>query len=212
MTNPLRIAHMLHGCRTLGPGARTVVWVRGCGRRCVGCIATPILDDGPSLELSPDELVARVLKASDGGVTFSGGEPLEQATVVAVAAETLQAAGRNVMVYTGFQLDELRRDNDPQVHRLLAATDILVDGPFEADRQADLLWRGSANQRIHLLSERFRELADRMDEAGAGVEVRLDSDSNLFWAGVPTRQFVGQLRRAAEEQGIVLTGHGGIWA
>lgn len=208
----IRVAHMLHGCRTLGPGARTVVWVRGCSRRCPGCIATPILDAGPALELDPPELVARVLEAGDQGVTFSGGEPLEQAAALATTAELLGLADRSVMVYSGFQLAELRELADPAVQRLLAATDILVDGPFEHEQQADLLWRGSANQRVHLLSDRHRQIEGQLSDPGAGVEVRLDGDSNLFWAGVPTRGFVAQLRQAAAERGIQFTGHEGIWA
>lgn len=208
----VRVAHMLHGCRTLGPGARTVVWVRGCARRCPGCIASPILDPGPALELEPAELVARVLESGDEGVTFSGGEPLEQAGPLAAVAQLLRSEGRSVMVYTGFVLEELREAADLDVQRLLALTDILIDGAFEHARQADLLWRGSSNQRVHLLSRRHEELADQLDEPGAGVEVRLDRANNLFWAGVPTQGFVSQLRRAAEERGIEFTGHEGIWA
>jgi anaerobic ribonucleoside-triphosphate reductase activating protein len=208
----VRVAHMLQGCRTLGPGARSVVWVRGCARRCPGCIASPILDDGPSLKLRPDELAARLLATTDEGVTFSGGEPFEQARELATVGRELRAAGRSVMVYSGFTIDELRSSENAGVRALLDVTDILVDGPFERERQTDLLWRGSANQRIHLLTARYAHLASELDGAGVGVELRVDSQADLFWAGVPGRDFVGQLRRAAEPYGIILTGREGVWA
>lgn len=210
---PLRIAHILHGCRTLGPGLRTVVWVRGCARRCPGCIATPILDDGPSLVLDPEMTVSRILKQPDEeGVTFSGGEPFEQAESLAIVAAPLREAGRSVMVYSGFTLDELRSSPHPGVQSLLASTDILVDGPFVRERHGDLLWRGSANQRIHLLTPRYQHLAPHLDDPGVGVELRLDTGSHLFWAGVPAPDFTGSLRRAATSRGILLTGHEGVWA
>lgn len=210
---PLRIAHLLHGCTTLGPGRRTVLWVRGCARRCPGCIAAPILDDGPTLLLDADDAAERILAAGDDdGATFSGGEPFEQAEVLAKVASRLQAAGRSIMVYTGFTLDELRDSARPGVGALLAATDILVDGPYVREQQRDLLWRGSANQRVHLLTPRYAHLAPHLDAPGVGVELRLDRESNLFWAGVPSPDFTSRLRRAVADRGILLTGHEGVWA
>jgi len=206
------VAHMIHGCRTLGPGRRTVVWVRGCSRRCPDCIASSVRDDGPALLLDPAEFVACVLATEDEGVTFSGGEPFDQAPAVAEAASALCASGRSVMVYSGRTLVELQDDPDPSVAALLSVTDILVDGPFETARQRDLLWRGSSNQRIHLLSSRYRGIAIRNDQPGVGVEVRLDAEGRLFWAGVPPVGFVANMRRAADERGVILSTDGGVWA
>lgn len=209
----LRVAHILHGCATLGPGRRTVLWVRGCARRCPGCIASPILDDGPSLLLDAASAIERILNSGDEeGATFSGGEPFEQAEALAVVATGLQRAGRSVMVYTGFTLEELRASESPGIRALLAATDILVDGPFVREQQRDLLWRGSANQRVHLLTPRYAHLAPVLDASGVGVELRLDRESNLFWAGVPSPEFPAHLRRAGADRGILLTGHEGVWA
>ena len=213
MDEPLvRIAHLLHGCHTLGPGCRTVVWVRGCTRRCPGCIAAPILAEGPALELTPVALAARVLESRDEGVTFSGGEPFEQAEGVARAARMLREAGRSVMVYSGFTLEELQAGQVAWAEALLSQTDLLVDGPFEVTRQVDLLWRGSSNQRVHLLTPRHRDLVGTLDRPGAGVEVRTDPEGRLFWAGIPPAGFVHGLRRAAESRGIELSVHGGVWA
>jgi len=208
----IRIAHMLHGCRTLGPGSRTVVWVRGCSRHCPGCIATPILDNGPALVLRPEELVARVLETEDQGVTFSGGEPFEQAAAISQTARYLRKAGRSVMVYSGYTLKELEANSNPWTKALLDQTDVLVDGPFDLSRQADLLWRGSSNQRIHVLTPRYRDLLAAGELPGAGVEVRMDADGRLFWAGVPPVGFVSSLRQAGEDRGIELSANGGVWA
>ena len=55
------------------------------------------------------------------------------------------------MIYSGYtfeQLLALSRD-DENIRRLLNACDILVDGPYiEAQRNLDLVFRGSENQRI----------------------------------------------------------------
>lgn len=208
----VRIAHMIHGCRTLGPGRRTVIWVRGCARRCPGCVATPILGEGPSLDLTPEQLAEVILASGDEGVTFSGGEPFEQALALAHLARLLRAQGLSVLTYSGFTLEELRSDPTPGALALLTMTDILIDGPFDVSCQANRLWRGSDNQRLHLLSARHPELAASIDGPGVGVELRFDPEGRLFWAGVPPVAFQTQLQQGARVHGIEILGQQGVWA
>ena len=83
------------------------------------------------------------------GLTLSGGEPMEQAAECAALAEAVHALGGNVWVYTGWRYEALVQESDPARLRLLAAADVLVDGPYvEAERSLELRWRGSQNQRL----------------------------------------------------------------
>ena len=67
-----------------GPGLRFVVFLQGCKLRCLYCHNPETWAEiGESQEITPSELVQRVEKyknyfGRDGGVTFSGGEPLLQ--------------------------------------------------------------------------------------------------------------------------------------
>ena len=67
-----------------GPGIRYVVFLQGCKLRCLYCHNPETWDiNGKVEEISPQELVENVEKyknyfGKDGGVTFSGGEPLLQ--------------------------------------------------------------------------------------------------------------------------------------
>lgn len=67
-----------------GPGIRYVVFLQGCKLRCLYCHNPETWDlIGNSTEITPQELVENVEKyknyyGKDGGVTFSGGEPLLQ--------------------------------------------------------------------------------------------------------------------------------------
>ena len=90
---------------------------------------------------------ARLL--SGGGVTFSGGEPFSQAEPFTELAKLLKANGYEVASYTGYTFEELLENGTPAQKQLLAALDILVDGEFVlAQRNLDLRFRGSENQRI----------------------------------------------------------------
>ena len=83
------------------------------------------------------------------GVTFSGGEPFVQADALVPLARLIKDRGKNLMVYTGYLLEELQAMDRPGVKQLLELADILVDGPYmEGQRDLTLPYRGSANQRI----------------------------------------------------------------
>lgn len=150
-----------------GPGLRYAVFVQGCSHGCPGCQnpESHAVDGGTRwdvddifADLRENRLVRRV--------TFSGGEPFEQAPALAQLAWQVKAAGYDLWVWTGYLYEDLRaRAAEAEaeagadatseaaeaaaIRDLLVAADVLVDGPYvQALRSLDLAWRGSANQRI----------------------------------------------------------------
>ena len=66
-----------------GPGIRSVVFMQGCPMRCLYCHNPDTWEGKSTTVLSPDDIVKKLLRfksyyGQDGGVTFSGGEPLTQ--------------------------------------------------------------------------------------------------------------------------------------
>lgn len=77
-----------------GPGIRTVVFLNGCNLRCKYCHnpETWILKEG---NITKEELVNKILRMqpyykNNGGVTFSGGEPLLQSKFLLEVAKELK--------------------------------------------------------------------------------------------------------------------------
>jgi anaerobic ribonucleoside-triphosphate reductase activating protein len=102
-------------------------------------------------EVDVTRLAEEIVSAPVEGLSLLGGEPFEQEGACAELAAAVRAAGRSVMVFTGFRLEEL----DP-TSPLLAATDVLVDGRYERDHpETARRWVGSRNQRVHFLSDRY---------------------------------------------------------
>ncbi len=157
--NDLRLAAFQERSRVNGPGERSVVWVQGCSRECPGCFNPDFQDDVPAETISASDLTDRLLAISDtDGVTFSGGEPFEQPGPLADVGEALHAAGRSLVIFTGYTEDELAASDDPDVQRLLAVADLLVAGPYietRASSEHPLL--SSANQELVFLTERYRD-------------------------------------------------------
>ncbi len=193
----LRLHSLLPLSRVNGPGARFVVWVQGCSRRCPGCFnpdAWP-LDGGEWMDVPR---LARRIVSEPGieGLTLSGGEPFEQPAACAALAQAVRRAGLSVFVFTGFTLEEIRRSADPHALALLREVDILVDGPFRREVRCRRLWRGSANQRVHFLSERYRPDQFPLDAAEAEVEVIIDETGDLRLTGFPDEPLSQRLGRA----------------
>jgi anaerobic ribonucleoside-triphosphate reductase activating protein len=128
------------------------------------------------------------------GITLLGGEPLAHAGGAAALAEEAHALGLSVMVFSGHLLEDARRMPDPNVARLLGATDILVDGPYDRDRpETRRRWIGSANQRIHFLSDRCDPDDPRWLLPNT-LEIRLQG-GELSVNGFPARHAVGLWKR-----------------
>ncbi len=140
-----------------GPGFRYVVFVQGCPHNCKGCHNPQTHDFDGGYLIDEREMLAEFAENPLlEGITFSGGEPFCQPEACARIAKKVHQMGRDVVVYTGFTLEELRSMEDAGVTALLDNTDLLVDGPFVlAERDLTLTFRGSRNQRlIDLRAER----------------------------------------------------------
>ncbi len=141
----------------LGPGARACLWVRGCSRRprCPECVSSELWAPGIRTPVRDVAEQLRVPLGVAAGLTISGGEPFDQAREVLqlVRAVRSLAGDIEVLVYSGYLLEELTAAGGP-ARRLLTEIDMLVDGPYLVTSGDRLRWRGSDNQRVHLLSAR----------------------------------------------------------
>lgn len=188
MTEPdlVRVGRVEHAVTVLGPGVRSVVWVAGCRLACPGCTTPELWDPRAGRALHVDALAGALARHALDGLTWSGGEPFEQAAALAAVTALLRSArpDLSVMAYSGFTLGALKRRRDPGVAALLAQLDLLVDGRYIRDRHAALRWRGSSNQTIHALSARHRASLLEPD-VHAGVHSHVDPSVGFRFTGVP---------------------------
>ena len=116
-----------------GPGQRFAVWAQGCTIRCPGCFNPHLWGPRGGTAVSTADLAARAIAAKDigvEGVTLLGGEPFEQATAFARFAAEVAVHGLSVMVFSGYERDQLVAPQAPVGSReLLSHTDLLVSGP-----------------------------------------------------------------------------------
>jgi anaerobic ribonucleoside-triphosphate reductase activating protein len=194
----LRVAQAVPCTEAEGPGKRFALWFQGCPLRCPGCCNPEMLpfQGGDLLPVAAVVEAVRAAATEHGleGITLLGGEPLAHAAGGAALARAAHKLGLNVMVFSGYTLEEARALSDPAVDELLAETDILVDGPYRRDLpETARRWIGSANQRVHFLSDRCRADDPRWRLPNT-LEIRL-SGKELTVNGFPARSAVGLWKR-----------------
>ena len=134
-----------------GPGIRLAVFAQGCKRRCPGCHNPEALPFEGGTATTTQTLINKVIaNPLLTGVTLSGGEPFDQALVLAGFARQIRKMGLTVWAYSGYTFEELSAGvPSEEARELLCSIDVLVDGPYvQEQRDLNLQWRGSANQRV----------------------------------------------------------------
>lgn len=149
-SSAIRIAGIADDSIVDGPGIRVALFCQGCPRRCPGCHNPETQPFDGGIDFTPDELYARIKRNPLAhGVTFSGGEPFSQAAALSQLAARLRAESYELAAYTGYTFEDFLDTVDDDRMRLLSLLDVLVDGEFIlAQRNLELRWRGSENQRI----------------------------------------------------------------
>lgn len=187
------IHSMLPRSTVNGPGERAVVWFQGCDLRCRGCfnLATHPFDG--SRDKSVDEVAEWILSCHRiEGVTFSGGEPFQQAADLCRLCHyiKLRRPDFSIGVFSGYTLRELvqgqwhwRSDSDAWVKGDSALFEqirhFLDFGVFGRFRQTmacnDKPLCGSRNQEVAFFSDRY----SRHDLEPQGFEVTISEDGGI---------------------------------
>ena len=161
-----------------GPGVRAIVYFQGCNLGCASCwnpathaFTSPSRDDDEEVEEVAEQIADAHRTHAIDGVTFSGGEPMQQALDLLVLIRLLKCARSEISIgmYSGYSERELdsgrfwTRYGIAQEARCRIWEDIkqhldfAVLGRFVAARPSKLPLRTSANQVLRLFSDRYRQ-------------------------------------------------------
>jgi anaerobic ribonucleoside-triphosphate reductase activating protein len=144
-----------------GPGNRVSLYVSGCRNHCQGCFNEETWNFNygkPFTEIEVNEIIEACKKSYISGLSILGGDPFEpenQAGLVGLISRFKnECPDKTLWMYTGYIYEQdlkpgQRNHIDGVTSQILDAVDVLVDGPFiQAQRDLDLQFRGSRNQRL----------------------------------------------------------------
>lgn len=157
----MNVARIMYPVQVLGPGKRVGIWVAGCSRGCKGCSNPELWEQKPEYEISVDHLASLVENLAHDhtidGFTISGGEPLNQPEELSALVQCLISISSDILVYTGYQIEELKNKQDQSINSVLSKIAVLIDGEYVEELNDGTFMRGSSNQRVHLLSVDHKE-------------------------------------------------------
>lgn len=190
----------------LGAGTRLGIWFQGCPIRCPGCVNRDTWEAGEEYRLDYEEFIRALLSFenldSADGVTITGGEPFAQPRALLELAGFLRKRIKgDILVYSGYAYDELKK----KYPDILKSIDVLISEPFIESAGDRLLWRGSDNQKIWLLSKKASAVygrgIDRAEWKGRRMQFSIVGDS-LYMIGIPGRGDMEKLYEVMKKRGI----------
>lgn len=147
-----------------GPGIRTIVFLSGCPLRCLYCHNPETWQANTGKGMTPQELLEIVLRykpyyGTNGGVTFSGGEPLNQPEFLLACLKLLKQEG----IHT--TLDTSGYSTSKHLPAILALVDLVI---FDLKAADEVLYQRITSRKMDV-SEKFLALAQ---ELGTNLWIR----------------------------------------
>lgn len=149
-----RVMDIIRGTTVDGPGFRTSIYLAGCGHQCPGCHNPSSWSPENGEEVTLSEII-QIIEEEDFDVTISGGDPLFYPEKLHLLIKEIKKNRRNIWVYTGYTWEEIL--SSQKLLNAVKEADVVIDGRYiEDQRNTDLPFRGSANQRIIEIKESLK--------------------------------------------------------
>lgn len=193
------VARVLYPVEVLGPGKRVGIWFCGCPRRCKGC-SNPELWEFQDRYYTSPQLVCDLIKqiAKDhpiDGFTITGGDPMYQANDLQQLIVLLRAISEDILVYTGYSLNEISADQ-------LNGIAVLIDGEYIESRNNNCILRGSDNQTIHILDQRYEGTYTTYLSHNANQVQNFMTSDGVISVGIHKPNFLNELEKAISGKGL----------
>lgn len=185
----VRLHNMIMKTTALGPGDRIAVWFQGCKKRCKGCMSplSRSLDGG--VVCSTEKIIDIICSAKGiEGVTISGGEPFVQIEQLhMILSEIKRRTSLGVIIYTGYTLEEIKTWNNNLANEILESlSDIVIDGEYIEELNNGTCLRGSDNQRVNFITDRYLAYKELYDSRQRDVQVFINNNKALL-VGIPDK-------------------------
>ncbi len=207
----MKIARILYPITVLGPGRRVGLWLSGCPHRCDNCINPELWEQHEDQEMPIPAILAAISSISKQGTidgfVFTGGDPMLQAEEMSVLLPLLKHFAEDILVYTGYEYEQLLSFGEPIYYDCLKYISVLIDGKYIDELNDGSLLRGSSNQRILFLDETIKDKYTNYFTSSRVNEIQQFPTSDGFISvGIHRRGFRNEIRNKAKERGVIIRG------
>lgn len=182
----LNIAGFYPSSTCLGPGNRAMIWLQGCLQECSGCINPEMkpLENKEWISVSDiAELIGKIQNIE--GITVMGGEPMLQLPALTSFLSIIKKRyNLGIMLFTGYYKNDLIDMEEKDINAILQYIDILIDGPYIKELDFSQKWRGSENQNIYFLSNRYQSWQWVKKSRVRELDIKIDKNGDYLVLGI----------------------------
>ncbi len=199
--------HSFESCGTVdGPGIRFVIFMQGCPFKCMFCHNPDTWDFNGGTLYSVDEVVLKVkkylpyIKASGGGVTVTGGEPLMQMDFIIELFKEL----KKLDVHTAIDTNGYVGSKAQKLHELMGLTDLVLLSIKHINPEAHIKLTGCSNHNT-------LEFANYLSEIGKPLWIRyvvIPGFTDDFLSLFKLREFINALKNIENVEILPFHKHG----
>jgi len=186
------IARILYPVEVLGAGKRIGIWFAGCPHRCRECSNPELWEKNQRYSVTCENVTELIRKIAHenhvDGFTITGGEPFYQPSALNALTESLSCISDDILIYTGYTIEELVSFGSCDIEKVLERISVLIDGRYIPELNKNYTLRGSGNQRIHILNEKYRDLYNKYLESENKIQ-NFTIGNSIVSVGIHKRNF-----------------------
>ncbi|WP_285755911.1 4Fe-4S single cluster domain-containing protein [Parageobacillus sp. G301] len=188
----------------MGFGKRIGIWTIGCPHACLNCSNPELWEENRDKDL-PMSIIFQMLRSIHqpiDGVTITGGEPFQQVDELAELVSFIhEEITDDILIYSGYTLRQLKSWKNENVNRILNTISVLIDGKYIEEKNDNKPLRGSANQKVHILNEKYRERYELLLKGKRSVQTVFFHD-NVIAIGIPMKHTKQRLAEQLSHYGV----------
>lgn len=195
------IARLLYPVEVLGPGKRIGIWVCGCPHHCDGCANPELWEFKDDRKISIEHLLELIRQITESnqvdGFTITGGEPFYQSKELEILLKALRQWSSDILVFSGYYKEQIEKFST------LENIAVLVDGPYIKERNYGLTLRGSDNQRIFIINDRYRtKYQTYLSDEKSKIQNFLDENS-VISVGIHESDYASKVKEYMKRKGLI---------
>lgn len=193
------VARVLYPVNVLGIGNRVGIWTSICKHKCIGCSNPELWESNESQKVSVKDLFNTINQINNykkiDGFTITGGDPFYQVKDLRKLIDKLLLISDDIIIYTGFTIEELKRENDEDINYILSHITVLIDGRYKQELNDNSFMVGSSNQRKLILNEKYKEVYESYFASNTNQIQNFMFDDGIVSVGIHSKDFDEKVRK-----------------
>lgn len=197
------IARLLYPVKVLGPGNRIAIWFSGCEHHCNGCCNPELWTQSNDQYISAEGIKTLINSVAFNnridGFSLTGGDPFFQPEALKELLPFLLTISEDILVYTGYDFNYVSEKYSDIINNIA----VLIDGKYIEKQNYGSVLKGSDNQKIILLKEKYIDSYEQYLKEKQSHIQNFYTDNGIVSVGIHRADYKIQLENNILKRGLI---------